>query len=65
MKLFEGPGLIIILAIVLIIFGPKKLPELGESIGKTIRSLREGVAGAEDASADPEASGARTDDASR
>ncbi len=32
--------LLIILGIVLIIFGPSKLPELGKSLGKGIRELR-------------------------
>jgi sec-independent protein translocase protein TatA len=45
MKLFEGPGLIIILVIVLIIFGPKQLPALGKSLGKTFRGIRDGVEG--------------------
>ncbi|MDP2210636.1 MAG: twin-arginine translocase TatA/TatE family subunit [Candidatus Aquicultor sp.] len=36
-----GPmELIIILAIVLIIFGPKKLPEMGRAIGQSIRELK-------------------------
>jgi len=36
-----GPWeLIAILAIVLIIFGPGKLPEVGKSIGKAIREFR-------------------------
>ncbi len=34
-----GPILIILL-IVLILFGPKRLPELGESIGRAIRSFK-------------------------
>lgn len=34
------PELAIILVVVLIIFGPKKLPELGKAIGSTIRELR-------------------------
>jgi sec-independent protein translocase protein TatA len=50
MKLFEGPGLIIILAIVLIIFGPGKLPELGKSLGKTMKSIRDGMEGVDEAS---------------
>ena len=41
-----GPTeLIIILVIILILFGPKRLPQLGKSIGKTMRSIREGVEG--------------------
>jgi sec-independent protein translocase protein TatA len=34
--------LIIVLIIVLVIFGPSRLPQLGESLGKTIRAIREG-----------------------
>jgi len=41
-----GPmELIIILVIVLIIFGPKRLPQLGKSLGKTVRAIREGSEG--------------------
>lgn len=39
------PELIIILVIVLLLFGPKRLPQLGKSIGKTVKSLREGMDG--------------------
>jgi len=35
--------LIILLVIVLIIFGPKKLPGLGRAIGQSIREFRDGV----------------------
>ncbi|KQC10017.1 MAG: hypothetical protein APR62_12790 [Smithella sp. SDB] len=38
--LFQPMHLIIILAIVLIIFGPGKLPQLGGSIGKAIRGFK-------------------------
>jgi TatA/E family protein of Tat protein translocase len=34
------PELLIILAIALLIFGPKKLPEVGKSIGRAIREFR-------------------------
>jgi TatA/E family protein of Tat protein translocase len=34
------PELLIIMAIALLIFGPKKLPEVGRSIGKAIREFR-------------------------
>lgn len=37
------PELVIILAVVLLIFGPKNLPKLGASMGKTVKSLREGL----------------------
>lgn len=43
--MFEGllqpTHLILILAIVLIIFGPGKLPELGKTLGTGIREFRE------------------------
>lgn len=35
--------LLIILAIALLIFGPKALPKLGESIGKTIGNFKKGL----------------------
>ena len=34
------PEIIIILAIALLVFGPKKLPEVGRSIGKALREFR-------------------------
>lgn len=38
-----APELIIILIIILIIFGPKNLPKLGKSLGKTVKNVREGM----------------------
>lgn len=35
-----GWELIIILAVVLVIFGPKRLPEMGRSLGKAIREFK-------------------------
>lgn len=37
------PELLIILVVVLLIFGPKNLPKLGNAIGKGIKSLRKGM----------------------
>ncbi len=34
------PELVIILVIALVIFGPKKLPEIGGAVGKAIREFR-------------------------
>lgn len=34
------PGLIIILVIILILFGPRKLPEVGSAIGKTLAEFK-------------------------
>jgi sec-independent protein translocase protein TatA len=38
--LFQPMHLLIILAIAILVFGPKKLPELGKGIGDGIRGLR-------------------------
>ena len=37
------PELIIVLAVALLIFGPKKLPEMGSAIGKSIKEFRKGM----------------------
>jgi sec-independent protein translocase protein TatA len=34
------PGLIIILIIALIVFGPSKLPQLGKAVGQTLREFK-------------------------
>ena len=39
------PELIIILIVVLLIFGPKNLPKLGNAIGRTVKSMRDGMDG--------------------
>ena len=40
---FHGFDLIVILLIALLIFGPKKLPEMGSAIGKSIKEFRKGM----------------------
>lgn len=37
--------LMIVLVIVLLLFGPKRLPQLGKTLGKTMKSIRDGVEG--------------------
>jgi sec-independent protein translocase protein TatA len=39
----HGPELIVILVVALLVFGPKKLPEMGRSIGKTVTEFRKGI----------------------
>jgi len=45
--MFEGllqpMHLILVLLIVLIIFGPGKLPELGEGLGKSIKAFKKAI----------------------
>jgi sec-independent protein translocase protein TatA len=44
-----GPlELVVVLIIALIVFGPKRLPELGHSLGKGIREFRSTVSGDKD-----------------
>ena len=37
--------LVVILLVALVIFGPKNLPKLGASMGKTVKNFREGMEG--------------------
>jgi sec-independent protein translocase protein TatA len=39
------PELLIILAIVLLLFGGKKLPQLSRSLGESVHELRKGIGG--------------------
>ena len=45
--MFRNPtaDLLVILLIVLLIFGPKRLPGLGKSIGHGIREFKDGITG--------------------
>ena len=39
----HAPELIIVLVVALLIFGPKRLPEMGAGVGKFIKEFRKGV----------------------
>lgn len=41
--LFQPAHLLVIIGIALLIFGPKKLPELGKGLGESIRGFREAM----------------------
>ena len=43
-----GPQMIIILAVILLLFGGKKIPELMHGIGKGVRSFKKGLADIEE-----------------
>ena len=43
-----GTELLIIFVIVLLFFGAKRVPELGRSLGKSMREFREGASGEEE-----------------
>ncbi|ACK65772.1 twin-arginine translocation protein, TatA/E family subunit [Rippkaea orientalis PCC 8801] len=46
------PEVIIILGVGLLIFGPKKIPEIGSSLGKTLRGFKEEINASEDEDSD-------------
>jgi len=46
------PGLILILVIALIIFGPNKLPELGKAAGRTLKEFKSATKGLVDDDSD-------------
>ena len=50
--LFQPMHLIVILAIALLVVGPKKLPELGAGIGKSIREFKKAMSDMDKASID-------------
>lgn len=48
-----GPlEIVVVLIIALVVFGPKRLPELGNSLGKGIREFKETVTGEKDGDVD-------------
>ncbi len=51
------PELIVILVIALVVFGPGKLPELGNSLGKAIRGFKKAVSDEEKNLTGPEKKG--------
>lgn len=48
-NLFTPTHLVIILVIALLIFGPRKLPELGKGLGEGLRGFKDGIKGSTDA----------------
>jgi sec-independent protein translocase protein TatA len=38
-------GLIVILIVALLVFGPKRLPEIGRSLGKGMREFKDSITG--------------------
>jgi sec-independent protein translocase protein TatA len=48
--LFQPTHLLLIFGIALLVFGPKKLPELGKGIGEAIRGFKSAIKADEDKS---------------
>lgn len=47
------PEVLIIVVVAIIIFGPKKIPEIGSSLGKTLRGFKEEMSRSSDDSDQP------------
>jgi sec-independent protein translocase protein TatA len=41
-------GLIILLVVALLVFGPKRLPEIGRSLGRGMREFKDSITGQDD-----------------
>jgi sec-independent protein translocase protein TatA len=59
--LFQPMHLLVILGLALLVFGPRKLPELGKGLGEAIRGFRSSISGGE---AVPHSPATRADGAS-
>lgn len=62
--LFQPMHLLVILLIALVVFGPRKLPELGKGLGEAIRGFKDSLSGKEvekDTRADGKADSAERD----
>jgi sec-independent protein translocase protein TatA len=46
--------LVILLAVALVVLGPKRLPDFGRSLGKGIREFKDSVSGITDPDTEPE-----------
>lgn len=44
-ELFTPTHLLLVLVVALLLFGPRKLPELGKGLGEGIRGFKEGIKG--------------------
>jgi sec-independent protein translocase protein TatA len=45
-------GLILLLVVALLVFGPKRLPEMGRSLGKGMREFKDSLSGKDDHAAE-------------
>jgi sec-independent protein translocase protein TatA len=48
-ELFQPTHLLVILVVALLIFGPRKLPELGKGLGEGLRGFKDAIKGNPDA----------------
>lgn len=52
-----GAELMIILVVLVLLFGAKKLPELGSSVGRSIKNFKKGIEDSKDDAPDVDAAG--------
>ncbi len=52
--LFQPMHMLVVFGIALLVFGPKKLPELGKGLGESIRGFKLAMAAKEEANQQPE-----------
>ncbi|HYY63625.1 MAG TPA: twin-arginine translocase TatA/TatE family subunit [Gaiellaceae bacterium] len=50
-------GLIVILIVALLVFGPKRLPEIGRSLGRGMREFKDSISGHDEKAELPARSG--------
>lgn len=55
MELFAPGHLLVVLAIAILVFGPKKLPELGKGLGEAIRGFKGSLNAIDEPAATPAA----------
>jgi sec-independent protein translocase protein TatA len=53
-------GLIVILIVALLVFGPKRLPEIGRSLGRGMREFKDSITGQDDKAELPQHAGDET-----
>lgn len=46
---FQPWHLVVVLVVALLLFGPRKLPELGKGLGEAMRGFKDGIKGNPDA----------------
>ena len=51
---FGGTELFIILVIVVVLFGARRLPEIGSGVGKAIKNFKAGISGKDEIDVTPE-----------
>ncbi len=60
--IFQPIHLLLVLLIVLLIFGPGKLPQIGSGLGKSIRDFKKALAGKDEIELKPEAEEKKTEE---